>query len=146
MLDQISYENFDSSVSTTLLRNWNKLVGQAEENEEDKLWVQEVQEEGLCCGWIDPTNAEENPAYLECDPSYTDGCSVFFREEVGSKLGSIQTITLSLSIIQLLIMIATFALICRLKQFYKSEVIDFGDYTHIPMGQIKNLDDLTQRR
>jgi hypothetical protein len=138
----LSVEEFTKYEDTLFLQNWKDLALDAKTDTDTKEWMQNIQTEGVCCGWLDSTDAEENPAYLSCDASYTITCNEYFRENLSSSFGSLQDVSLALSIVQLLLMISTFALICRLKEFYKSEKIDFGDYTHVPFGKIQNLGDL----
>lgn len=53
-----------------------------------------------------------------------------------------QTVMIALSVVQLVVNVTTYALVCRLKEFYKSEDIDYGDYIHVPFGKIRTLDDM----
>jgi len=90
---------------------------------------------------MDVNSPAENPAWMACDAATTYTCNEYFRDTLSSQFGSLQNVTLALSIVQLVLMISTFALICRLKEFYKSENIDFGDYVHVPFG-VRSLQDL----
>jgi hypothetical protein len=138
----VSEEEFEKYTDTQFIENWKDLVEEAETNSDTLEWVKEVQVEGVCCGWKDASDATENPAYLECDESYEVVCSDYFKENFSAQFGSLSDVSLGLSIVQLILMISTFALICRLKEFYKSENIDFGDYVHVPFGKARNLQDL----
>ena len=33
-------------------------------------------------------------------------------------------------------------MVCRMKKFYKKEVVDFGDYGHVVFGKVKRVEDL----
>ena len=138
---QLSVEEY-SKYEDAYNENWKELALDAKKDADIKEWMQTTQTDGECCGWLDASDADENPSYLECDTSYTLTCSEYFKENLSSSFGSLQDVSLALSIVQLLLMISTFALICRLKEFYKSEKIDFGDYVHVPFGKVRNLGDL----
>ena len=69
-------------------------------------------------------------------------CDEYFRDSLVDVFAGLQLLAIIGSSIQLVFMIATFALICRLKEFYRSENISFGDYRHVPFGKVRNLDDL----
>ncbi|GMH81930.1 hypothetical protein TrST_g5840 [Triparma strigata] len=137
-----SASTFDKYSETQFLANWKVLVEKAETDSEYLEWIQEQQDLGTCCGWLDSSDAEENPAYLSCDTSYTAVCSDYFSENFSTKFGDFQTISLALAIVQVCMATGTFAIICRLKEFYKSEEVDFGDYVHVPFGKIKRVEDL----
>lgn len=130
----LSNDTFDDYAGTTFLANWKSLVTSAETNSEDLAWIKEIQIEGTCCGWLDIDDEEENPAYLECDTSYTTTCSVFFKDAITSQLGSLESIALAISILQFLFIVTVITVICRFKEYYKGENMDFGDYKHIPYG------------
>ena len=143
MIRALSIDTFDYYTETTFLANWKSLVKSAETDTEDLEWIQGIQTEGTCCGWLDVSDVEENPTYLECDSSYTTTCSVFFKDAITSHFGSLQGIALAISILQLIFIVTVVTFICRFKEFYKGENIDFGDYKHIPYGsKAKSIDDL----
>mmetsp|Transcript_17699 Transcript_17699/g.36739 ORF Transcript_17699/g.36739 Transcript_17699/m.36739 type:complete len:263 (+) Transcript_17699:104-892(+) len=143
MVSSLSNDTFDKYSGTTFLANWKALVASAETKSEDLTWIQGIQSEGTCCGWLDVNDADENPSYLDCDVTYTKTCSEFFKDAVTSKFGSLQHIAMAISILQLMIFVFVMSLICRFKEFYKGENIDFGDYKHVPYGgKVKTIDEL----
>ena len=129
-------------MSTSFLANWKSLVSDAETDTETLSWVQSVQNSGSCCGWLDSGDATENPSWLSCPTSNPATCSTYFRSSFGSQFGNLEVVAISLSAVQLALVSTTYALICRLKEFYKSEDIDYGDYVHVPFGKVRSIDDL----
>lgn len=143
MVSSLSNNTYDRYVGTTFLANWKALVAKAETNAEDLAWIKGIQTEGACCGWQDAGDVDENPAWTECGTSYTTICSAFFKDVITSKFGSLQSIAMAIAIIQLLLISTVLGTICRFKEFYKGEKIDFGDYKHVPYGgRIKTLEEL----
>jgi len=141
--ENLSTAEYDKFTETQFVENWKSLVADAQTDADKLEWIKETQDEGKCCGWLDASNVDENPAWVDCDAAAVSlTCSDYFRGALGSQFGNVQDITLGLSIVQLVLMITTFALICRLKEFYKSELVDFGDYVHVPFGKVRNLGDL----
>ncbi|GMH48609.1 hypothetical protein TL16_g00329 [Triparma laevis f. inornata] len=135
-------DTFDQYSETQFLANWVKLVEKAENDEEYLTWIQDQQTLGTCCGWLSASDVSENPSYLNCDSGYTVVCADYFSDNFSSKFGDFQVIAVALSSVTLCMVVGTFALICRLKEFYKSENVDFGDYVHVPFGKIKRVEDL----
>mmetsp|Transcript_13429 Transcript_13429/g.26680 ORF Transcript_13429/g.26680 Transcript_13429/m.26680 type:complete len:261 (-) Transcript_13429:49-831(-) len=138
----LSDSEFDAYVSTSYLQNWKTLVASAETDSSALSWVQSAQNSGSCCGWLDSTDVSENPAWLNCPTTNAAVCSTYFKSNISSLFGHMQTVMIALSVVQLVVNVTTYALVCRLKEFYKSEDIDYGDYIHVPFGKVRTLDDM----
>ena len=61
---------------------------------------------------------------------------------MSSTFGSFETIAVVLTSVQLVSLFLTFVLVCRLKEFYQGESIDFGDYIKVPFNKAKTVHDL----
>ena len=128
------------------LQNWEQLVEDAETDEATMTWITDTQTTGECCGWLDADSSTENPAYLNCDSSTnTEVCSDYFKENMSSLFGSFETIAVALASVQFVMVFVTFVLICRLKEFYEAETVNYGDFIKVPFNKIKNVDDLLGR-
>ena len=127
------------------LKHWVEIVVEAESNTKYLDWIQSIQEDGLCCGWLDETSVEENPSYLECDITNEINCFEWVSENIDQYFSYIGILSVLFGTVGLILVISTFALICRLKEFYATTKPDFGDYVHIPNGgKMRNVRDLTE--
>jgi len=66
-ISNIYYQSFDEFGKTVLLGRWESIVSISKNNKQYLLWIQSIQKDGKCCGWIDSTNMLENPNYLNCN-------------------------------------------------------------------------------
>ena len=143
-------EEYAINVDSEYLLNWELLVETAKSEVADELaekptldWLQATQVAGACCGWLDAESESENPDLLDCNvDKYDLTCGEYFELNLDVATGGFESIALTFAILSSLMGVASFALVCRLKEFYQSEQIDYGDFIKVPFNQVKNVDDL----
>ena len=137
-------ESFDLYYEGEFSKHWKELAETAETDATVKQWFIDTQTAGDCCGWVDDENEEENPSWLSCEGK-SDVCSNYFRDDMCSHFGSFETVALVLASFDMAFVFMTFVLICRLKEFYQAETVDYGDFIKVPFNKVRNIDDLLSR-
>jgi hypothetical protein len=145
LIDYLSNGEFVNRKDVEFLANWISIVATAETNTADLEWIQDINTELECCGWIDANSEAENPAYLDCDATVNTAiCGDVIGENLNDFGGRFGVVAVVLTSLQVASLSVSFALVCRLKQFYHPQTVDYGDYVHLEFGKVKQLDDLTQ--
>lgn len=135
---------------------WLAAVGRAEEEESGDgdgggggalAFVRFVQTNGDCCEWGGSTetfDAVENPEAIGCDGvANTEPCREWVADNVARLSGGVGGTVVGITVVYVMSVMSSFGVLCRIKDMYASEKMDFGDFIDSRNG-IKHVTDLTE--
>ena len=110
-------------------------------------FVHLVQDQGKCCQWLlstEVSDIDENPISIGCDGSVnTAPCQEWVAENLGTLSGRLGGTVVGIGVVYVISVMSSFGVLCRIKEMYQSERMDFGDFIDSRNG-IKHISDLTE--